>query len=304
MGMARLLGSGLIAACVVLISLDALGAERVRLRHVTSIYFDEKGGSVKNPEGVACNDASTLIVADTRNGRLLRYTVDNRTVKPAGEIRAPQVSYPIRVQMNSKGDIFSLDGKQRRIARFGAGGEFKGYVSPEGVPSPTDFIPRSLKVDRNDNLYILDVFSARVLVLGADGKFQRQLAFPKEYGFFSDLAVDFKGSIFLLDSVKAMVFVAAKDATTFTALTQGLRAHLSFPTYLTTDSRGGLYVVDENGAGVVLLGQDGSFLGRQLAMGWNEGLLYYPSQMCLNDKGDVFIADRGNSRVQVFSVVR
>jgi hypothetical protein len=62
--------------------------------------------------------------------------------------------------------------------------------------------------------------------------------------------------------------------------------------------------VDENGAGIVILGQDGSFLGRQLTMGWNEGLLYYPSQMCINDKDEAFIADTGNSRVQVFSIVR
>jgi sugar lactone lactonase YvrE len=302
--MVRVFVHALIVACVVLSSLEALGAERTRLRHLTSIYFDEKGASFKNPEGVACNDSSTLIVGDTRNGRLLRYTVEDRTVKPAGEIRAPQLPYPIRVQMDSKGDIFALDGKQRRIARFGAGGQFKDYVNPEGAPSPATFIPRSFKIDRNDNLYILDIFSARVLVLGPEGKFQRQLEFPKGYGFFSDLAVDFKGAIFLLDSVKAMVFVAAKDSKTFTPLTQSLREHLSFSTYLTTDSRGILYVVDENGAGVVILGQDGSFLGRQLAKGWNEGLLNYPSQMCLNEKGEAFIADKGNSRVQVFSIIK
>ncbi len=304
MATARLMGMVVIVACVGLSGLDVLGAERTLLRHVTSIYFDEKGMGLKNPEGVACNDASTLIVADTRNGRLLRYTVENRNVKPGGEIRAPQLSYPIRVQLNSKGEIFVLDGKQRRIVRFGADGQFKEYVNPEGVPASATFIPRSFKIDRNDNLYILDVFSARVLVLGPEGKFQRQVEFPKEYGFFSDLAVDFKGSIFLLDSVKAMVFVAAKDAAAFTPLTRGLREHLSFSTYLTTDSRGGLYVVDENGAGIVLLGQDGSFLGRQLTMGWTEGLLYYPSQMCLNEKGETFVADRGNSRVQVFSIVK
>ncbi len=301
---ARRMGMVVIVACVVLSGLDALGAERMRLRHLTSIYFDEKGASIKNPEGIACNDASALVVGDTGNGRLLRYTVDNRTVKPGGEIRVPQLTYPIRVQLNSKGEIFALDGKQRRIARFGVGGQFQSYVTPEGAPRPATLIPRSFKIDRADNLYLLDVFSARVLVLGPDGKFQRELAFPKAYGFFSDLAVDFKGSIFLLDSVQATVLVAAKDAKTFTPLTQGLREHLSFPTSLTTDSRGGLYVVDENGAGVVLLGQDGSFLGRQLAMGWSEGLLYYPSQVCVNDKGEAFIADRGNSRVQIFSIVR
>lgn len=302
--MARLLAGTLILACAMLGSTDAFGGERTRFRHQASIYVDDKGVGLKNPEGVACNDASNVIVADTRNGRLLRYTVENRAVKPVGETRVPQLPYPIRVQMNSKGEIFALDGKHRRIARFDAKGQYKDYVTAAGEPSPGAFIPRSFKVDRNDNLSILDVFSARVLVLGPDGKVQRQLEFPKGYGFFSDLAVDFKGATFLLDSVNAAVFVAAKDAKAFTPLAQGLRDHLSFPTYLTTDGRGVLYVVDENGAGVVLLGQDGSFLGRQLAMGWNEGLLYYPSQMCLNEKGEVFIADRGNSRVQVFSIVR
>ena len=39
------------------------------------------------------------------------------------------------------------------------------------------------------------------------------------------------------------------------------------------DNRGTLYVVDENGGGIVILGRDGSYMGRQLSLGWNEGLL-------------------------------
>lgn len=302
--MAKTLGIVLIVACLCAISLESFGAERTRFRFLTAIYFDEKGASIRQPEGVACNEGSTLIVGDTGNGRLLRYTVAENDLRPAGEIRAPQLSYPLRVQMNSKGDIFALDGKQLRIARFGPGGEFKGYVSPEGIPSPASFIPRGIKMDRTDNMYILDIFSARVLVLNPEGKYQRHLELPRDFGFFSDLAVDFKGTIFLVDSVRATVSVAAKDAKGFSPLTKGLKEHLSFPVYITTDSRGVLYLVDQNGGGVVILGQDGSFLGRQLAMGWNPGLLYYPSQICLNEKGQVFIADRGNNRVQVFSIVK
>ncbi len=302
--MARALGSVLIVSCFFLIPLESGAAERTRLQYLAAIYFDEKGAGMRQPEGLACNDRSTLIVGDTGNGRLLRYTVAGRDVKPAGEITAPQLSNPIRVQMNSKGEILALDGKQRRIAQFTPGGEFKGYVSPEGIPSPGGFVPRSFKIDRNDNIYILDIFSGRVLVLSPEGKYLRHLELPKGSGFSSDLAVDFKGMIFLLDSAKAMVLAAAKDAKSFSPLTKGLREHLSFPSYITTDNRGVLYVVDENGAGIVMLGQDGSFLGRQLAMGWNEGLLYYPSQICINEKGEMFIADRGNSRVQVFSIVK
>ncbi|MFI5183734.1 MAG: NHL repeat-containing protein [Vicinamibacteria bacterium] len=283
---------------------EAAAADASKFRFVTAIYLDAKGVGLRLPEGVACNDRSTLIVADTAQARLLRFTVEDRDVKPAGEMRAPQLTAPIRVQMNSREEVFALDGKQRRIVKFDEKGEPRGYLDPEGVPGSASIVPRSFKIDRDGNIYLLDVFSARVVVLGPDGKFLRQIEFPKGYGFFSDLAVDSQGRIYLVDSLRAEVQVAAKDAKGFSLLAKNLRAHLSFPTSVAVDGRGVLYLVDEHGGGIVLVAQDGAVLGRQLAMGWNEGLLNSPSQMCLNDKGQVFIADRGNNRVQVFSIVR
>ena len=294
----------LIVLSLLVLPLHSFAAETVKLRYVQAIYFDEKGTGLRQPEGIECNGKGLLIVGDTGNGRLTRYTYQEKALKGGTEIKISQISNPIRLQMNSKEEIFVLDGKQRRIVHLGAGGEYKDYVSPEGIPSPSYFVPRSFKIDPKDNLYILDIFSARVLVVSPDGKYQRHIDFPKDVGFISDLAVDIKGTVLLIDSTKARLFSASKDSKEFTALTKGLREYLNFPTYLTTDSRGTIYVVDENGSGIVILGQDGSFLGRQISMGWNEGLLYYPSQMCINDKGEVFIADRGNSRVQIFSLVK
>ena len=285
-------------------SAKSFSAETVKLKYIQSVYFDDKGGNLKQPEGVACNEKSLLIVGDTENDRLLRYNFQEKSLKAGGEIKISQLSNPIRLQINSKGDIFALDGKKRRIIRLTPEGAFKGFVDAEGVPSPSTFVPRGFKLDTYDNIYILDIFSARVLALNPEGKYQKQIPFPKEYGFFSDLSVDTKGNILLIDCVKAMVFSASKDAKDFSPLTKSLREYLNFPTNITTDSRGTIYIVDENGSGIIILGQDGSFLGRQLSMGWNEGFLYYPSQLCLNEKGDFFIADRGNSRVQIFTLVK
>jgi len=282
----------------------AFSAETVKLRHVQSIYLDEKGTGMKQPEGVACNDKSLLVVGDTGNDRLLRYSYQDRSLKAGTEIKVQQLSNPIRLQVNSRGEIFALDGKKRRIIRLNPDGTFKGYVDGENIPSPSTFVPRSFKIDSQDNLYILDIFSARVLVINPEGKYQKQVSFPNEYGFFSDLSVDPKGGLFLIDCVKAMVFSTDKEAKSFSPLTKSLREYLNFPTSLTMDNRGTLYVVDENGGGIVILGKDGTYMGRQLSLGWNEGLLYYPSQMCLNEKGEVFIADRGNNRVQIFTIVQ
>jgi hypothetical protein len=284
--------------------LKSFSAETVKFKYLQSVYFDDRGGGIKQPEGVACNEKSLLIVGDTGNDRLLRYTLEEKNLKAGTEIKIPELSNPIRVRMNSKGEIFVLDGKRRRVVRLNPDGSFKGYVDPEGVPSPSAFVPRSFKIDRNDNIYILDIFTGRVLVLNPEGKYQKQVPFPKDYGFFSDLAIDSRGNILLIDCIKAMVFSATRDSNSFSPLTGSLMEYLDFPTSLTTDNRGTIYIVDQNGSGIVILGQDGSYLGRQLTTGWTEGLLYFPSQMCVNEKGEVFIADRGNSRIQIFTLVK
>jgi sugar lactone lactonase YvrE len=276
----------------------------VKFRHVQSIYFDEKGGSLKQPEGIASNDKSTLIVGDTGNDRLIQYTFQGNIWKPGAEMKVTQLTNPIRVQMNSKGEVYALDGKKRRIIQLSPEGAFKNYIDADGMPAASTFVPKSFKLDPNNNIYILDIFGARVLLLNSEGKYQKQIPFPQGYGFFSDLSVDSKGSILLIDSIKAMVFSASKDSNSFSPLTKNLREHLYFPTTITADNRGIIYIIDENGGGVVILGRDGSFMGRQLTMGWNEGLLYYPSQMSINEKGEIFIADRGNSRIQIFTIVK
>lgn len=284
--------------------LNSFSAETVKFRYLQSVYFDERGGGIKQPEGVACSDKSILVVGDTGNDRLLRYTFQEKNLKGGNEIKIPQLSSPIRVQINSKGEIFVLDAKKRRILRLSPEGGVKGYVNPEGVPSPSTFVPKSFKIDRNDNIYILDIFTGRVLVLNSEGKYQKQIPFPKDYGFFSDLSVDSNGTLLLIDCIRATVFSSAKESNSLSPLTKSLREYLDFPTSITTDMRGTIYIVDEDGSGIVILGGDGSFVGRQLSMGWNEGLLYFPSQMCVDEKGEVFIADRGNSRVQIFTLVK
>jgi hypothetical protein len=131
----------------------------------------------------------------------------------------------------------------------------------------------------------------------------RQVKFPQEYGSFSDVTVDFKGTVLLLDGVDGIVFAAGKSSANFSPITGSLKEYVRFPASLTTDDRGRIYLVDRNGGRIIILGQDGSFLSRQSGKGWKEGSLNYPAQMCINNQGEVFIADTNNSRVQIFEMV-
>ena len=78
---------------------------------------------------------------------------------------------------------------------------------------------------------------------------------------------------------------------------------MRFPASMITDKRGRIYLLDRNGGRLVILGQDGTLLERLSGMGWREGLLNYPSQVSLNQKGELLIADTRNNRVQIFSIL-
>jgi len=301
------LGSGLILTA-------SWGAETLKFSYITSIYADRADNALqegstsqepialKQPEGIACDDRSLVVVADTGNARLLRYRFQDKTISnDLPPIQLPELILPARLQLNSRGEIFVLDRNTRRIVRLTPEGVFHSYLEPSGLPSPT-FVPRSFYIDRNDAIHILDIFSERVLTLNPEGQYLAHKKFPKDYGFFSDLMVDFKETHFLLDSVNATIFAAARGAAAFAPLTQNLKEYMRFPTAMTTDSRARIYLVDRNGSRVIILGSDGSLLGRLSAMGWKEGQLNYPSQLCINRRGEIFIADTINNRIQIFAV--
>jgi len=295
--------AALVAAAILLGPLR-LTAQTAKLRYLASVYADEKGAGLKLPEGVACDAKGQLLIGDTGNDRLLRFTYQDKAVSGGSEIKIPELAAPSRVQLNSKGEIFALDGKLRRVVRLGPDGTFKGTLSFDGVPPPDTIVAKSFKIDGADNIYVLDVFSGRVLVLNAEGRFQKALTVPGDAGFIADLAIDFAGNVLLVDSVRRRIYSAAKDATAFASLGGDLReALVTLPTYLAV-SKGTIFVTEGSGSSIVTFGRDGSFLARQLTEGWKEGALNHPGQMCINDKDEVFIADRDNSRIQVFGLIR
>jgi sugar lactone lactonase YvrE len=283
---------------MLLAPLHAFGADEIRFKHGRSLYADDKGVGMKRPEGIACGK-DRLAVADTGNGRMLVYTIVDGEPRNGKQVLLTQVMYPIRLAMGSKGDLYILDGRQRKVARVNAEGSFLQYLEITGLPLEGMVVPAGIAIDSKDSLYLFDVAGSRVLVFGDDGKYQRQIGLPKGYGFISDLTVDARGTIFLLDSVNAMVYSNAKDPAAFAAVTDKLKDDMKFPSNITAGENGLLYITDQNGGGIVVVRPDGT-AKRLFGLGWKEGMLRYPAQLCLDSGGDLFVADRENSRVQEF----
>src|SRR4029079_19810589 len=147
-------------------------------------------------------------------------------------------------------------------------GEFKGYIDLASDAAIGTAVPKSFRLGKDDSLYVLDVFGARVLVMRPEGTLVGQVPFPAESRFISDLAVNGKGEIFLLDSVGRRVFPVLPATSSATALSAPLTEEADFPTAIAADDGGRLYVADHDGGWIVILGQDGSFQGQQSGIGW------------------------------------
>jgi streptogramin lyase len=292
--------SALLAFALLLVAGTARAQAPV-LVHAVSVYEDEKNRPLKEPEGVACGEGGQLVVADTGNGRLLRLTYRNGVVSGGLPLQLAELPYPVRVQVDAQGGLWVLDRKVRRIGRVDPAGAFAGYLEVKGVASPEAVVPGAFKLDRAGGVYLLDLAAARVLVLDAAGAVQRQMQLPGRPAFFTDVAVDPAGTVYAVDAAGGAVWSAPRSATSFTLLAKGLKDTMSFPGYLTV-SRGRIFLVDQNGDGLVVLGLDGSYQGRQLGVGWGEGLVYYPAQLCIDEAGSAFLADRYNNRVQIFGM--
>ena len=290
-----------LAAAALLASLagPARAASPARLTHERSIYSDSAEVALRGPEGVACDDRGTIVVADTGNGRLLLYAWKDGNLDGGTQLRIAQASYPVRVQIDSKGFVLVLDRRTRRIVKLDTKGAFAAYVDAQGASSPVT--PAAIKLDPSDNLYVLDVVAGRVVVLSPDGKVTRELPLPQGAKGVTDVAAESGGKIYVVDAPSATVFVAEAADKAFKPLSASLKESISFPGYLAADNHGKLLVVDQSGSAVVRLGNDGSFQGRDLALGWMDGTLQYPAQLCLTGP-DIVVADRGNNRVQIFAM--
>jgi sugar lactone lactonase YvrE len=268
-----------------------------------AVLTDSAEVALRAPEGVACDEHGAVVVADTGNGRLLTFTWKEGALDGGKALRLPQLTHPVRLQIDSKGYVLALDRRSRKIVRVDANGAYGGFLEPKGA-SWGAVTPAAFKLDASDAAYVLDVVAKMVAVVSADGKVTRELPLPAGAKAITDLAVESSGKIFLVDAVTAVVYAAEPAEKAFRAVTSSLKDRISFPGYLLADGRGRLFVVDQNGNAVVRIGTDGTFQGRDLVWGAVEGALNYPGQLCITPSGDVLVADRNNDRVQIFSLPR
>lgn len=277
-------------------------------------------GQFNDPKGVAVDAAGNIYVADTLNHRIQKLDATGKFLLAFGSQGEGdgQFNEPWSVAVDKDGSIYVADTWNHRIQKFDATGKFVakwggGLTDTKGAPNAQMSVfygPRSVVVDKDGNILVMDTGNKRVQKFDKDGKPLAQFGVVgTDSGQFNEpvgLAVDKDGNIYVADTWNHRI---EKFDSTFKYLAQwpvlawDSESIVNKP-YLATDPDGNVYATDPEGQRVLKFSNTGSILAIWGQPGGDASSFNLPIGIAIDGSGNVYVADALNQRIQKFAPVK
>lgn len=257
------------------------------------------------PMGVAVSQANRLYVTDSGKDRVVVFDADGKFLLSfgQGDSEEGRLKNPTYLALDKREKVYVTDLDSKTVMVFSSEGTFLGEVWPDN-DREFKWTPLALTFDREGNLYLSDILEHRIIVLkpnreikmtiGREGREEGRLFYP------NGIAVDTNGRIFVADSNNSRVQVFDAEGKFLWATDiEGL------PRGVALNRRGLLYVANtlEHRLEVYSVAPGKLFLRSMIGeLGSSEHGLQFPNGLAVDSDDRVYIADRGNSRVQIWSI--
>jgi len=239
--------------------------------------------------GLAVDHIGNIYVADSSNNRIRKVTPDGIVTTFAGSGTAgiadgvgkvAQFNMPGDVAVDSAGNVFvsdSANGTIRKITPAGVVTTYLGYSGPGGVTPSVGGValggPTSLAIDGADNLYVADSGAEVILRITPAG---------------------------------AVTTIAGQRYSSGTTDGSGADARFTYPTGLSLDASGNLFVADRDAQTIRKITSAGvvtTIAGKSNGAGTTDGRsvnarFSSPSSTAADPFGSVYVADFGNQTIR------
>jgi DNA-binding beta-propeller fold protein YncE/4-amino-4-deoxy-L-arabinose transferase-like glycosyltransferase len=158
--------------------------------------------------------------------------------------------------------------------------------------------PRGVAVSLSGTVYVADTGNGRVQVFDTAGQFLNQWGQEVLVEPF-DLAVDRAGQrIYVVDAGRDLVFVFSAEGRLLDEW--GQEWGLFDPRGLDVGTDGDVYIANTGGDVILKASPQGQLLARYGSSGSGDGQLNQPTDIAVDDQGNLYIVDTENSRLQVW----
>lgn len=281
--------------------------------YLFSFYGKGKIGNLNNPNSIAVDDKTdTVYVVDRLNYRVVAFDLQG---EPLFEIKKLEGKYKqfinaSYVAVDNKSQVYVSDTSPAAIFVFDSKGKYIKMLEPKEKGKPVTWSPLGITFDAEDNIYVADKGSHRVVkvdptgtkVLMSFGKFKQVTKAKSDGGslnFPNDIAVADDGSIYVSDSNNFRIQVFDSNGKFKKVLAAG-----GIPRGLGLIEGGasaGLYAVNGIDQKVSVFNQSTGVLNFDFGEGGAEnGQFNFPNDLdIVNER--LYVVDTYNNRVQVWS---
>jgi hypothetical protein len=182
-------------------------------------------------------------------------------------------------------------------------GQFGGYGAGDG-----QFVwPRSIDLDRKENLYTSDEHLNRITIFDKEGRFLGKWGEPGagdgQLNGPSGIAFDPEENLYVVDSLNHRVQRFTREGKFLAKWGRHGAGDGEFdlPWGICVDGKGEVYVADWKNNRVQKFSPHGALLRKFEASGSGVGDLHGPTAVAVDSEGDVYVTDWGNHRVQVYA---
>jgi 4-amino-4-deoxy-L-arabinose transferase-like glycosyltransferase/streptogramin lyase len=176
-----------------------------------------------------------------------------------------------------------------------AAGEVAGrLVSSLGGPGSEDgeFLePRGAAMDGAGRVFVADTGNRRVQLFGADGQWLSALGMDADLQQPCDLAVDSRGTVYVVDALADAVVRLAPDGRVLARFTPGFYR----PRGVAVGPGDVLYVADTGHSRVLILSADGQVLAEYVGAGAEP--FDQPTDVAVDDQGTIYVVDTYHLRM-------
>lgn len=267
-------------------------------------------GMFYNPCGVAVDGAGNVLVADTNNNRIQKFTPTGTFLSKWGGYGTANGKFysPWDLAVDGAGNVYIVDSSNNRVQKFTSAGTFVTAWGTSGTGNSQFDAPRGIAVDTQGNVYVTDRNNHRVQKFNSAGTFvtkwgtlgdgNGQLERPGE------CAVDGAGNVYVADQYNHRIQKFTSTGAFVTAWGSYGSGDGQFdnPIGIAVDTQGNVYVADWINHRVQKFTSTGAFVAKWGTQGTGNGQFNAPMGIAVDGAGNVYVTEWENNRVQKFAI--